>query len=996
LFSVAVLLAGGAATVRGQSALDGFDPNANGLVSVVLAQPDGKILIGGNFTTVLGVPRNYIARLNSDGTLDTTFNPNADDQIVRLALQADGKILAGGLFSSIGGQTRSRIARLDPVTGLADSWNPDATTTTSHNGVSAILVQADGKVLVGGDFTGIGGQTRNHIARLDAVTGAADTWNPNASDTALSIAIQADGKILVAGGFLAIGGQSRPFIARLDPVTGLADSWNPNSNDVVFSIAVQADGKILAVGQFASIGGQTRTGIARLDAVTGLADTWNPNANPGVVLSVAIQTDGKIIAGGSFTNIGGQPRNRIARLDAVTGLADSFDPNPNSFVSSIAVQQDGKVLVGGPFTSFAPNGGATVTRNNIARLETNGGLDQTLNLSLNGTIVLATAVQSDGKILIGGDFTSVLGVTRNKIARLNADGTLDVTFNPNANGQVFGMAVQPDGKIIAAGQFTAIGGQNRSSIARLDPVTGAADSWDPFVNGFAYEIALQSDGKVVVGGSFTAIGGQNRSSIARLDPVTGLADSFNPAPPGGGNVSSIAIQPDGKILAGGPFSMMGGQPRNGIARLDPVTGLADSWNPNADGIIFTIALQPDGKILASGNFGNIGGQARNRIARLDAVTGLADSWNPFCVGDVFSFAVQADGKVLAGGSFSGTNSIGGQTRNRIARLDGVTGLADSFDPNANNVVHAVAALPDGKVLAGGAFTTIGGQPRNTFARLSNDTAALQNLAVTPTTVTWTRNGAGSQFAHATFEQSTDNGATYTFLGNGTASGNNWALTGLSFPTSQNILVRGRGYYRTGYDNGSESITESVWNAIFVSPTLQLTAAVSRKTHGTAGDFDLPLVLDPAANSTVEPRLGGPTTIVFTFSDNITAADGMISSNEFTITNATFGSASISGDELTLNLSNVIDQSVVSVTLNGIDDTNHNPLTGDNDVAIRALVGDANQDQIVDGNDFTAVKAHAGQPLDQMSGNFLFDLNINGVIARPDGHVVRVNKDHSVP
>ncbi|MBA3963213.1 MAG: hypothetical protein H0X40_15115 [Chthoniobacterales bacterium] len=179
-------------------------------------------------------------------------------------------------------------------------------------------------------------------------------------------------------------------------------------------------------------------------------------------------------------------------------------------------------------------------------------------------------------------------------------------------------------------------------------------------------------------------------------------------------------------------------------------------------------------------------------------------------------------------------------------------------------------------------------------------------------------------------------------------------------------------------------------------SLQLTGAVSRKTQGAAGDFDLPLVLDPAANSTVEPRLGGPTTIVFTFSDNIVAADGMISSNEFTIVNATFSSASISGNELTLNLSNAIDQSVVSVTLNGINDTNNNPLTGDNDVAIRALVGDANQDQIVDGNDFTAVKAHAGQPLDQMSGNFLFDLNVNGVIARPDGHVVRVNKDHTVP
>ena len=92
-------------------------------------QPDGKILIGGNFTTVLGVARNNIARLNTDGTLDTAFNPNANGGVFSIAVQADGKILAGGDFTSIGGQTRNRIARLDATTGLADSFNPNANDT---------------------------------------------------------------------------------------------------------------------------------------------------------------------------------------------------------------------------------------------------------------------------------------------------------------------------------------------------------------------------------------------------------------------------------------------------------------------------------------------------------------------------------------------------------------------------------------------------------------------------------------------------------------------------------------------------------------------------------------------------------------------------------------------------------------------------------------------------------------------------------------------------
>src|SRR5438105_2089428 len=191
---VSLTLAGGAAAVRGQSALDGFDPNANGTVYVVVVQPDGKILIGGNFTTLSPnggavVTRNHIARLNPDGTLDTAFDPNANNTVLSIAVQADGKILAGGIFISIGGQTRNRIARLDATTGLADSVD-----TNANSNVNSIAVQADGKILASGAFNGstsIGGQTRNHIARLDATTGLADSFDPNANSNVQSIAVQA-------------------------------------------------------------------------------------------------------------------------------------------------------------------------------------------------------------------------------------------------------------------------------------------------------------------------------------------------------------------------------------------------------------------------------------------------------------------------------------------------------------------------------------------------------------------------------------------------------------------------------------------------------------------------------------------------------------------------------------------------------------------------------------------------------------------------------------
>src|SRR5205807_548016 len=198
---VGLALAGGAAAVRGQSALDGFDPNANGTVYVVVVQPDGKILIGGDFTTLspnggAAVTRNRIARLNPDGTLDTAFNPNANNTVLSIAVQADGKILAGGLFSDLEGEAYEYSARLDATTGLADSFDPNA------NGiVDAIAVQADGKILAGGGFTSSGGQTRNRIARLDATASLADSFDPNANGNVNSIAVQADGKILAGGLF---------------------------------------------------------------------------------------------------------------------------------------------------------------------------------------------------------------------------------------------------------------------------------------------------------------------------------------------------------------------------------------------------------------------------------------------------------------------------------------------------------------------------------------------------------------------------------------------------------------------------------------------------------------------------------------------------------------------------------------------------------------------------------------------------------------------------
>ena len=222
-------------------------------------------------------------------------------------------------------------------------------------------------------------------------------------------------------------------------------------------------------------------------------------------------------------------------------------------VCSIAVQADGKILAGGDFTTLAPNGGAAVTRNHIARLETDGRLDQTLNLSIVGNFVIATAVQPDGKILIGGIFTSVLGVTRNNIARLNTDGTLDTAFNPNANGSCLFNRGAGGRQDFGGRRFhDSIGGQTRNRIARLDATTGLADSFNPNANGDVY-VNRGAGGRQDFGGRhFT----QHRRTDAQPHrPARSPRPAWLIRSTRTRTVMSysIAVQADGKILAGGDF-----------------------------------------------------------------------------------------------------------------------------------------------------------------------------------------------------------------------------------------------------------------------------------------------------------------------------------------------------------------------------------------------------------------------------------------------------------
>jgi hypothetical protein len=204
---------------------------------------------------------------------------------------------------------------------------------------------------------------------------------------------------------------------------------------------------------------------------------------------------------------------------------------------------------------------------------------------------------------------------------------------------------------------------------------------------------------------------------------------------------------------------------------------------------------------------------------------------------------------------------------------------------------------------------------------------------------------------------------------------------------------------TGTFNFIAQVTDSVSAAtngnfaLTINPALALLSAVSRKVQGGAGTFDLPLTLDPTASATVEPRLGGPTTLIFNFNTNVAAAGGVLSADSFTLTNVTYGAASISSSNLTLNLTNAVDQSLVTVVLSGITDLAGNPLAGTNAVCIRSLYGNVHQSGTVNAVDLQQVKNHLLQTVTSL--NFLCDVNCSGTINAVDLQQIKDNILHSV-
>jgi len=432
----------------------------------------------------------------------------ANNTVQALAQQADGKILIGGGFTAVNGATINRIARINDTgsIGLDTAFTPG--TGANAGSIFGIGIDSTGQIVIGGSFSSYNGTARTGIARLNSdgtLDATLDTETafgaPGANNTVQAVLIDADDKILIAGAFTSVCDIARNRIARIDnnlgvraasvagagtgytvDLVGVASTGGTGTGatfdvtwdgaDGISDVAVNNPGTGYTAGDVLTLTAANADATVNVDGVgiVDLAFDATTGAN-GTIQAMALQADGKIIIAGAFTSYGGSTRNRIARVNTDGTLDTGFNPGTgaNGTVNRVALQSDGKVVIGGDFTTIN-----AVTRTRVARLNTNGTLDTGFDAGAIFTAsVKAVAVDADGKILVGA--TSATDQTK-RLARLLSTGTVDTTFtNPTLGvGQAGNsstvqiLLVQPDGKIVAGGDFSGFGGPHPTRIGRVN------------------------------------------------------------------------------------------------------------------------------------------------------------------------------------------------------------------------------------------------------------------------------------------------------------------------------------------------------------------------------------------------------------------------------------------------------------------------------------------------------------------------------------------------
>ncbi|WP_162343190.1 malectin domain-containing carbohydrate-binding protein [Cyclobacterium salsum] len=554
-----------------------------------------------------------------------------------------------------------------------------------------LLIQENGKHLVGGRFTSYNGKSANGLVRL-LPDGQADPsfsigtgfQTQSSGDYAVnSIQVQPDGKLLVGGGFIAYKDSEANRLIRLNPDGSRDPSFQTGRgfDKGVTSVTLQSDGKILVGGYFASYQDVPLPSLVRINPDGSLDSSFNAEGIAGsIVREVALQEDGKILvnAGDNFVRL-----DPDGTTDNSFQLADPFgntfnDPDygtyTNTFhVFSVFMEQDGKILLRGDMRRNLKESVA------FLRLNPDGSLDKSFQFyeeELGFELVGNLAKNLDGELFTVG--LGQIGFDRS-IQRLLPDGTLDKTFPPQED--------LSDEEVYLSGSFLE---------------------------------ALQN-GKFLVSGSIGKISG-----LFRINSDGSRDLSYNPTPEFNQEVHTLSLQPDGKTLAAGKFTGYNGKVVNGLARVhsdgtldetfEAGTGLDHSfYNPQ-----LSILMQHDNRILLIGNFIAYNDIPAGGIVRLLPDGRQDTSFQPgtgFKAGSDLPALLQKDGKIVVAGTLFNGEPFPGLIR---LNPDGSKDISFEIGSGFDRSVSCLAAAPGNKILAAGNSTSFNGNPVNLLIRLNPD------------------------------------------------------------------------------------------------------------------------------------------------------------------------------------------------------------------------------------------------------------------------------------
>ena len=716
---------------------DCYGGGFNDTVYTLEIQPDGKILVGGEFDQFDRDGNcntfNQIIRLNSDGSRDTPFNigNGFNGTVFDIHVQPNGKILVGGEFTQYNGTDAYRIIRLNSNGSIDSSFLIGNDSVAFNNYVNVIELQSDGKILVGGYFTTYGNVNQNYITRLNT-NGTLDTTfrvGNGFNEEVMTLALQSDGKIIVGGYFDEFDNNDLFYgkIVRLDSNGSLDTLFGHGLNNQVHSLAIQSDDKILVGGYFGTyiINNSSTVSVDELvrfnsDCSFDYSFYYGEMLNDGVEY-ISILEDGNVLIGGFFNNFDG-PDPLVFPLNYFGRLHNAILEYPYTYI----VEDCEEPINGSPiyYTVGSMTELNTTSTYSFTKLSNPSvTVCGTVNLSLYPSMnidyeMVEEYVNCDSALLSNSKYASVSdmldfgeGYTLTVDNKYEVGDILyvDIIFDFIDGPAFIKTVVQIDSFTFGEGGFP-------SPIIPYQPYESVTEA--VIANGVHYEVRDTCE--------------TNDMSHYPLihkewyDNTTILLPTFE----------TIACKEVVNVLTFAPYFLISGGTEEIYSVVEfencdecltkmGKTGLLDTtlYNNNFNNLVYTMVEQPDGKLLIAGNFDEVNGNVTGPLVRLNYDGTIDTTFNDGGIGFdeyVRAIALQEDGKILVGGNFHEYN--GRVCPDHFVRLNSDGSLDETFnDLGLNNLVRAIAIQGDGKIVVGGEFNEYGNEhPSNRLIRIDSD------------------------------------------------------------------------------------------------------------------------------------------------------------------------------------------------------------------------------------------------------------------------------------